>query len=165
MSNLSLDLANSTNWEQIHYSSRSVEFTSSTNYKPLEDIQVNPLLMSSPIVATFANTSDQYAKPSWYTAGWMYQLIQTGIQGSTASASEVSTRSLRVPLNRIKLHILGNNYSNYGLVFKSIKWVRQLSLTAWAYTGEYATSLEEKVDLTRIDVLRVEAMVKNLQQF
>lgn len=157
---INLDLANSANWEKIHQSSREVVFTTPYKFRPLEEIDVSgPLLLNSPIIASYSTCSS--AKPTWNTGGWLYQNIRIGVGiGGLPDAS--ATNSRRVPLNKVQLHFWNRNLKNYQLSFKAPKWVQEISLILWQYTGPFKDLDLEAIDLARIDILRTEAKIDAL---
>lgn len=155
-----LDLGNAANWEQIHYSSRQVSFINNYLFNPLSEIDVTGgVLLDTSLIATFADSSS--ARPTWKTAGWLHQKIRIGIVIGGGLDAEAQNSS-RVMLGRTKVHFFKKNVRNYGLSFVAPKWMQQLSLTVWKYTGAYANPELEAIDLARIDILRTEAKVDAL---
>lgn len=158
---IDLDLGNAANWEQIHFSSRSVIFVSGTHlFRPLEEIDVTGgIVLESSILASYATSSN--AKPTWKVAGWLAQKIRTGIAVGGGLDAQPQNSS-RVLLNRVKLHFWRRDIKNYGLSFAAPNWMKQLDLTLWQYTGPILDLNQEAIDLARIDILRTEAKVDNL---
>ncbi|HEY9653646.1 MAG TPA: hypothetical protein V6C95_23495 [Coleofasciculaceae cyanobacterium] len=158
---LDLDLSNSANWNPIHSSSRTVTYLGTTGrYTALTDIDVTGgVLLDTPLVATYATSSKRGAR--WKTAGWLKQRVQTGITvGGQPDADAFD--DLRVPLQRLALLIFPRYVHNFQLTFKTGYWFEQLDLNIWAYTGPVNDEILAQIELTRIDLLRVEAKVNAL---
>ena len=160
VASLELDLANSANWEQIYYSSRSVRPISNIHFEPLSEVDVTGgILLNAPIIATFAASSTK--RDTWKTAGWLSQKIRIGVSvGGTPDAESADSR--RVLFDKVKLHFWSRKFKNYQLKFAAPNWVTQLDLTIWQYTGPYVDPLLEASELTRIDVLRTEKKIDYL---
>lgn len=156
----SYDFSNAANWEQISFTSRTADEPSINRFIPIPELDVSGAFpLNSPIIATYATCST--AKPTWNTAGWLYQHIRAGIaDGGNYGASVYGSR--RVPLSRVQIHFWDKSIKDYQLRFKCPKWIYQISLTIWQYTGPILNSSEEAIDLARIDILRTEAKVDAL---
>lgn len=155
-----LDLGNAANWEQFHYSSRQVSFLSNYLFRPLEEIEVTGgILLDTSIVASFASSAN--AKPTWRVAGWLNQKIRVGIAVG-GGLDAVSQASSRVLLGKTKLHFWRRDVANYGLSFITPQWMQQLNLTLWKYVGPIEDSMQQSLELARIDILRTEAKVDAL---
>lgn len=154
------DFANAANWEQASYTLRYAVQPTLNSFVPIPEMDVTgPFPLSSSIIATYAESSA--VKPTWNTAGWLYQHIRAGIaDGGNYGASVYGSR--RVPLNKIQIHFWDKSIKDYQLRFKCPKWIKQISLTIWQYTGSIIDTVEESVDLARIDILRTEAKVDAL---
>lgn len=154
------DFANAANWEQISYTLRFAENPSSGFFVPIPEANVTgPFPLNSPIIASHATSAS--AKPTWNTAGWLYQNVRTGILvGGLPDAAVQGSR--RVPLGRVQIHFWDRKMKNYQLSFKTPKWITQMALTLWQYTGPISEPDLEAIDLTRIDILRTEAKVDAL---
>lgn len=155
-----LDLANAANWEQFYFGSRTAEFIDALHFRPLPEIGVDGgTLRSARIIASFATSAN--AKPTWKAAGWLFQKIRVGVTvGGNLDAVAESRRT--VLLNKIQLHFWREEISSYGLDFFTFRWLQQLNLTLWEYTGPIIDLTQEAVDLARIDILRTEAKVNAL---
>ncbi len=155
-----LDLANSANWQQFYFSSRSAEFIDNFHFRSLPEIGVDGgTLHSSRIIASFATSAN--AKPTWKAAGWLFQKIRVGVTvGGNLDAVAESRRT--VLLNKVQLHFWRDEISSYGLDFFTFRWLQQLNLTLWEYTGPIEDSIQQALDLARIDILRTEAKVDAL---
>lgn len=155
-----LDLANAANWEQFYYGSRTAEFTDATHFRPLPEISVDGgTLQSAQIIASFATSAN--AKPTWKAAGWLFQKIRVGVTVGGGLDAVAANRRM-VILNKIQLHFWRDDVSTYGLDFFTFRWLQQLDLTLWEYTGPIINLTQEAVDLARIDILRTEAKVDAL---
>lgn len=154
------DFANAANWVQASYTSRNAEQPTANTFIPIPELDVSgPFPLNAPIIATYATCST--ARPTWNTAGWLYQHIRAGIaDGGNYGASVYGSR--RVPLSRIQIHFWEREIKDYQLRFKCPKWIYQISLTIWQYTGPIIEPTQETIDLARIDILRTEAKVDAL---
>lgn len=154
------DFANSANWEQTFYVNRDAERPTANTFIPIPELDVSGVFpLNASIIATYATCST--AKPTWNTAGWLYQHIRAGIaDGGNYGASVYGSR--RVPLRRIQIHFWDREIKDYQLRFKCPKWIYQISLTIWQYTGPIIEPSQEAINLARIDILRTEAKVDAL---
>lgn len=155
-----LDFANAANWEQVSYTQRFASQPSYGTFTPIPEVDVTGLEpLNSPIIATYAESGT--AKATWHTAGWLYQRVRIGIAvGGQPDANTSGSR--RVPLAAAQIHFWNRSMKNYQLLFKIPKWITQISLTVWQYTGPISDPELEAIDLARIDILRTEAKVDAL---
>lgn len=154
------DFANAANWDLIFSDSRNALSFTPGSFIPIPEFNVTGAFpLNTPIIASYATCST--AKPTWNTAGWLYQNVQSGLSiGGLADASIQGSK--RVPLSRIQIHFWEKRMKNYQLTFKVPKWIYQISLKLWQYTGPIAEPDLDAIELTRIDVLRTEAKVDAL---
>lgn len=157
---LELDLNSSLSWEQIHFSSRDAPLINPYTFQPLDAIPVDGgILRNAPIIATYAQSTQ--AKPHWRAAGYINQTISTGIALGGSQDTEY-TVGYFVALNRIKLHFLNPALGNYGLKFYCKKYLRNISITVWQYTGAYTETLQQEIQVNRIIIRRIEDKVNDL---
>lgn len=155
-----LDLANAANWEQFYHGSRSAEFIDAFHFRPLPEIGVDGgTLRDSRIIASFATSAN--AKPTWKAAGWLFQKIRVGVTVGGGLDAVAANRRM-VLLKKVQLHFWSPEITSYGLDFFAFRWLQQLDLTLWEYTGPIVDLTQEAIDLTRIDILRTEAKVDAL---
>lgn len=154
------DFSNAANWEQVFFTSKSADQPSTNRFVPIPEMDASGLFpLNASIIATYATCST--AKSTWNTAGWLYQNVRAGIaDGGSYNTSVFGSR--RVPLGRVQIHFWDRQIKDYKLTFKVPKWIYQISLTIWQYTGPIIDENQEAIDLTRIDILRTEAKVDAL---
>ena len=155
-----LDFANAANWQQISYTQRFASQPSYGHFTPIPEQDVTGLSpLNSPIIATYAESGT--AKATWHTAGWLYQRVRIGVAiGGLPDANVSGNR--RVPLAAVQIHFWNRSMKNYQLLFKIPKWINQIAITCWEYTGPIGDLQIEAINLARIDILRTEAKVDAL---
>jgi hypothetical protein len=141
--------------------SRTVSYLGSGgSYIAMGEIDVTGgVLLDTPLVATYATSSKRRAR--WKTAGWLKQRVQTGITVGGQPDADVF-QDLRVPLQRLAVLMFPRYIHNFQLTFKTGYWFEQMDLKIWAYTGPVNDQILAQIELTRIDLLRVEAKVNAL---
>ena len=153
------DFGNSANWEQFYSASHSAIWGTSYSFQPIPEFNATGLFpLNSPIIASHATCLT--AKPTWNTAGWLYQKVRTGLL--VGGLPDGIQGSRRIPLNRIQIHFWDKRMKDYQLSFKTPKWISEISLTLWQYTGPISEPDLELIELARIDILRTEAKVDAL---
>lgn len=162
MSNLVLELGNANNWESIFsqtYSAQPVPDKPNTYY-PLPEITI-PILLDRRILAIHAYSPS--AAPHWKFAGYLNQKVQTGLTVGGMTDSYAQRKKLW--LNQINLIILPFIASTYAISFSIPYWILNIQLVAWKYIGSESYSTEDLIEQLRIDVLRVESKVDNIEQW
>lgn len=154
------DFANAANWERFYAATHSVDWQTASAYKPIPDLDVTgPFPLNARVIASFATGG--LVKPTWKTAGWLYQEVRTGVLvGGLPDA--VSQPAARIPLDRVQLHFWQRAHKNYQLRYVVPKWFHTLSIQLWQYTGPITEPDLELIELARIDILRTEAKVDAL---
>lgn len=161
MSNLIVDLTNQANWLQVYDQSHEVTNRTSISYTPMPPIEI-PFLFDRRILSV--KTTSEAAKPYWKYAGLLTQRFRIGSGGTNTLLPIADFSRRKLHLNRTELIIFPQYTENYELLLDPPYWFEDLRLTIWEYTGPEANSTDELVELTRIDVLRVEAKVNTLAQ-
>lgn len=161
MGNLNLELTNQANWLQVYDELREVVRVSPIAYNPLPPFDI-PFLFDRRILSV--KTVSLTAKPFWQYGGMLTQRFEIGSGGTSSLLPVADFTRRKLKLNATELIILPQYTENYGLFVKPPYWVEDLRITIWEYTGPESDSTEDLIDLTRIDVLRVEAKVNALAQ-
>lgn len=138
---LPADLTGIGKWELIY--SINIPATPPFSINPI-DI---PVLASSRYLVVGASSTD--AKPSWYTAGYLYQVLQNINIDDTVVLPDLHTSTntadgaiRRIALNSIQLVVFPNIAETYGLFFSPVKWLRSLNLFLWQFTGTEINQLD-----------------------
>jgi len=151
-----LDLSNAENWEDVYSTSQAITQLGPRSYVPLSEIQV-PILLTKPILAVYCESPS--APPHWKRAGWLNQQIRVGI---TVGGGQEGNRQKGYLLLLKKIMVIEWEpfAEAYQVSFTPQRYLDDISLRIWEYTGPITQSLDEKIDLTRIDVLRLEKQVQ-----
>ena len=115
-----MDLSNPSNW--------SLNYQQTISGSNLPDFLV-PFSFNAQILAVHIYTSGD--KPTWHTAGWMNQLVETNLVSSSSVWSAFSQRTLLGG----NIVFLPNNFSSYQLQFSFPRWFPDAYLTIWSYLG------------------------------
>jgi len=90
--------------------------------------------------------------PSWYVAGTLVQWIPTNQISSTTGTGFLGLpiREMRIPLNRLKLHVLekvgGGTIFNFG--FEPVPWIDEFHFKLWRWNGvEREETLDEIAEM------------------
>jgi hypothetical protein len=116
-----MGLDNENNWQSVYN-----QFHSVTGQIPINEILI-PGSLTENTIRVYAISS--VAKPHWWLAGTLCQLLGT----NTQPAFEGSR--WRVPLNRITLIQLPQLTTSYRLKFEVPIWHKQITLVIESYTG------------------------------
>jgi hypothetical protein len=155
-----LDLQNGDNWEDLYSSSHSITQTGPRSYIPIGEIQI-PVLFEKPILAFYCESPS--APAHWVQAGWLNQKVRVGFTvGGAADGNRQNGRLML--LKKIMLVEWESLGGSYQVSFTPKKYLDDITLRIWQYTGPIVDSLEEQVDLTRIDLLRIEKQLQFVAQ-
>jgi len=156
----SADLNNAENWEEVFNTAQAITELGPNSYIPLSQVQI-PIFLSKPIIAVY--TESPSALPHWTQAGWLNQIVPLGIlyRGQQQGNREKSRMML---LKKIMVVEWDRFVGNYQLTFTPKRHLKDIVVKIWEYTGPIQQSLDEKVDLARIDVLRVEKQIQFIAQ-
>lgn len=116
-----------------------------------------PVQIESRVFRVYGNSPE--ASPRWYRAGWFSLRI-----GQFFTETEVLHGV--VPLNRRKFYIAPAVSSTFLMYFTVPWWLRTVTLGVEEYIGQFDDSTEalirEQIDVTRVDLLRIEGKIDNL---
>lgn len=118
-----MPLDDETNWQNIHNG-----FYSVTGANPIDKILI-PGFYTQHTLRVF--TTSLQAKPHWWLAGRLTQLL-----GSNSSGPDFEASRWTVPLKRqtlIKLPVLT---SEYRLKFEPVRWLKEIAIVIEIYTGQ-----------------------------
>jgi len=153
-------LQNGDNWDEVYSASRSIVRTGPLSYIPIGEIAI-PILFEKPILAFYCESPSSPAH--WKSAGWLNQKIRLGFTvGGAADGNRNSGRLML--LKQIMLIEWTGLGGSYQVSFTPKRYLDDISLRIWQYTGPVIDSVEEKVDLTRVDLLRVEKQIQFIAQ-
>lgn len=129
-------------WELVYFGSLSL----AEDAKSLEPVEI-PLLADNRYLIVGAKSS--LAKPTWITAGYLTQFLEninvddnvifpgTGSPGNTV---DIDTK--RIKLNVIQLVIFPDLATTYRLFFAPVRWLKNLNLSIWQFTGDEINQLD-----------------------
>lgn len=153
----SIDFGNSSLWNLVYQTQLKTTSTTILRNTPIGVADL-PVILHSPLIAIY--TSSDTAKETWRSAGYMNQKVLTGITVSNTNDADYGD-SHRLLLRQVKVFLLPW-LNTYSLRFTAHKWLRDVSLKLWEYTGEIKRPNLGQIDNLRIDVLRVEAQVQQV---
>jgi hypothetical protein len=156
---LELDLQNGDNWEEVYGATRAITRTGPLSYIPIGRVEI-PLLFESPILAFYCESPS--ARAHWTQAGWLNQQIRLGF--TVGGAADGNRHGRLILLKQIMLIDWQGFGGSYQVSFTPKKHLADVVFRIWQYTGPVVDSVEEKVDLTRVDLLRVEKQVQFIAQ-
>ena len=115
-----MDLSNPSDW--------TLRYQNTISDSNLPNFLV-PFSFNAQIIALHIYTSGD--KPTWYTAGYVNQLVSTNLVSSTTVWSAFSQRTLLGG----SILFLPNNFASYQLQFSFPYWFPDAYLSVWEYTG------------------------------
>jgi hypothetical protein len=146
---LPVDLQGLGKWELIYFGNLQRQ-QGQSSIEPLE----LPFLAENRYLTVGAGSTT--ARPTWIRAGYMIQFLEninvdnrvifpgSGNPGNTADAG---TRLIK--LNQIQIVTFPKLANSYRLFFQPVRWLTQLNLAVWQFTG------------TEIDVLELITQINN----
>lgn len=159
MSELLVNFGDETNWQPIHNQTVVAPQRGGAQYVPLLPFDL-PVLVSSPILMALAENLD--VRPWWFLGYRLQQLVETGI-----APGEMVGGFANVPLNRPKLIRFPRYSAQYALRVHVPPWLDRMKIVIYEYVGDISDTGEaltqEQADLIRIDLLRIEAKINQLQ--
>lgn len=136
---------------QVHWQGNFEARRNKDRYTPIPPAEI-PIEFDKPLIAI--STSSFNALPRWVTAGWISQKIYTGL--SVTGVSDAVLTNKRVFLNRLNLFFMSTDLaSSYSITYYFPRWMFDLSIAIWQYTGtgdiddeiiRRLTRIEQKVD-------------------
>jgi len=115
-----MTLDNEANWQTVYNG-----FHLGTNESPIDKILI-PTSLTQHTIRIY--TTSLQAKPTWWLAGRLIQLINN-------SGIDFEGSRWAVPLNRLTLLQLPLLTSDYRLKFEPVRWVSEIALTVEIYNG------------------------------
>jgi len=94
-------------------------------------------------------------KTHWYRAGWLSQTV-------ALNGKSTDTAKALIALNQTHLIEFPTHNSGYQLRFEAVRWVPELTLMIWEYTGPEQDSTEELLQTLKVDIARLEYRIGNL---
>lgn len=152
---LTADLQNTSLWEQVYYTTVNGNRLSQAIIEPIPDLII-PTYLSSNLIAVYSESNNAPIK--WRTSGWLTRYISVGLSVGNNQNTKIGY-SERVPLNNTKVIQFNGLGENYKLVYTPYKKFTNISFGIWKYTGEITETLQQQLDLARIDVLRTERKI------
>lgn len=141
MSSPVLQLGNANNWES-HYSgsfeAARITVNSRDIYLPILEVEV-PITFDKNVLAVYAASAT--AKPNWSFAGYASQRIRTGLIVGGSHDSVAARKSIW--LNEINLLFFDQLASSYSLSIKPAKWLHDISINIWQYTGNQSDTVTD----------------------
>lgn len=151
-----LELGNPANWQQVYDENFAGDPAPNNRYYPILD-RVVPVLFDSPILAFAASSTD--ARSNWRLGYWARQYIAPSGIGTGA----IESRQIKAYLNRTVLSRFELLAREYQVRLSFPYWLRTVSVGIWQYTGSIDDATEalirERLDIVRIDLLRLEAKI------
>lgn len=129
-------------WELVY----SGNFSLVENAKSLEPVEI-PLLADNRYLVVGARST--LAKPTWIRAGYLTQFLENinvddnvvfPGTGNPANTVDIDTKIIK--LNVIHLVIFSDLASTYRLFFTPVRWLKNLNISIWQFTGEEIKQLD-----------------------
>lgn len=146
-----LELGNPNNWESAWTDSKSAAQGARGAYIPIGEMVI-PLIFSDHITAVLVESST--AKPSWNFAGFLNQKVRLGLTVGGGLDSYYSLKR-KAWLRRITLIRYERLTNDYGLSFEPPKWITQVSIQIWVYTGIETDTITQQLN-------RIESMLESM---
>jgi len=141
---------------QVHWQGNFQVAQNGNLYVPLPPVNI-PIEFDKPLIAI--STSSFNALPRWVTAGWISQKIYTGL--SVVGVSDATLTNKKVLLNRLSLFQFSTDLaSSYSITYYFPRWIFDISIAIWQYTG---TDVEDN-EIKRI-LRRIEQKVDDFSEF
>ncbi|ELS04809.1 hypothetical protein Xen7305DRAFT_00045450 [Xenococcus sp. PCC 7305] len=145
-----IDAANSNNWVSRYSTSlQGEEAIVPGNYKAIPDLVV-PITFEGELIAIQASSTK--AKPTWKTAGWVWQRLLVNIGTGSTVPNSVVQGSQKFYLDRLNTLVIPKLSSNYGLAISIPSWLPQLDIEIYEYVGEVKNSVDDKLDQLQADL-------------
>lgn len=134
---------------------------------PLIEMIELPVTIESRIVITSAVYIA--AKPSWRVAGTLFQevggvginaAITYGFGPAGTAVVDVSRRTIL--LNSTELHIFPKLATEHRYRFEPVRWLPEVTLGVWEYTGPETDTTEELLQTVKVDLVRIESKLNAL---
>ncbi len=153
---IELDLGNAQNWEDVYSGKFEAERVSDDRFIPFGKIDI-PILLDRPVFAVYIESPP--APANWRGAGWLNQKVRVGL---TVGGSQEGNRNTGrfMLLDEVMVVEWPPITESFQVVFSPRRRLQEVNIRIWKYTGPITQSISEKVDLARIDILRVEKQVQ-----
>lgn len=109
-------------------------------------------------------------KPTWIRAGYLHQqidginiddtVIYEGLQRTPSTAVDFDRKLIK--LNSIDLIEFSKISNDYRLRFEPMRWITEVTLGIWMYTGTVSDSTEETLGAIRAKLETIEFKIDNL---
>ncbi len=133
---------------RVHWQGDFEAYRTGLKYTPLSPVDV-PIQFDKPLIAISTNSIN--ALPHWITAGWISQKIYTGLT-VTGGIGDATLTNQRILLNRLNLFKMSIDLAtSYSITYHFPRWMFDLSITIWQYTGTEVENDEIKRMLRRIE--------------
>lgn len=146
-----MDLSQSTDW--------NLTFEQTLSSSDLPNFLV-PSEFSSQVVAVFISTSG--SKPTWYRAGYLRQIVPTGLISSTSEFCSFD----QLMLLGGNVVFFPNNFNNYQIRIIFPFYFPNAFLSIYSYTGTIVTSdgILGQINSAISDILTLTTNVANIAQ-
>ena len=147
---LSFDIGNGNNWASRYEDSlQGSPAPVPGNYLPIPE-QTIPFTFTSQLLAISATSST--AKSTWKTAGWIWQRVLVNIGTGSTVPNALAQRKYKFYLDKLTVLTIPKLASEYALSISIPRWLQDLDLKIYEYTGEIIDSNEQKLDLILTDL-------------
>jgi hypothetical protein len=154
-----LQLSNTANWFLSYPPTQTVASQPTPGrFNSIPEITI-PILFHNHIIAVLIQS--ETAQPNWHYAGLLNQKLQLGLSlGQSNGQPETdAVEARRLYLNKTKLLRFEDLSSTFGLTFLPAKWLGDVRITIWEYTGpvpenqyEQIERVEQKIDFIQNSV-------------
>lgn len=169
MSDLDLNLNELGNWQLVYNRRHMGDERARRIRAPL----IEPIQLPTTIASRILCVSATYiqAPPTWKIAGWFYQenrvplddsVVFPGVTGTGFTTLDTAKRSIE--LNQMQLLTFPRYATEQIYRFAPARWIPQITLGVWAYTGPITNQIIENLETIKVDLVRVETKLNQLLQ-
>lgn len=129
-----VNFSNGANWELMYTNTYNVQVVTETpfTYYPISRIII-PVQFRSKYLAVYSNSNTK--KPNWFSVGYAEQKVITGITAGGNPDSIINGKHY-LAFDEIRVLEMEQVTTTYALSIYIHKWIKNVSLTFWQYTGD-----------------------------
>ncbi len=131
---MSLHFSNTDNWLTVYNQKSQANIITK---KPLVYDPIPEFFTSLQLEARYVaiKAFSESAKPNWHTAGYVNQVVRTGLLTTGGDPDARVGSSSIILLNQIKVFETLPYSSTYSLAIYLHRWILDATITIWEYTG------------------------------
>lgn len=168
---LSLELTGSNKWQRLYYQRHEGNPENRKVRGPYVEPFEIPFVLQHRILAATCTAATNEIRATWRTGGYLTQ-VYSGIDlmgsgdvipaaGSSPTIA-VDGEKKRIGLNTVELIIFPLLAPQFYLFFDPVPWLKNLTFGLWEFTGVEHDSILEQIELSRVDLARIEFKINTL---